>query len=380
MRGRLLRSALLALVLTPLLAASALTAQQPAVAELDGKVSLADSAFAGARVTLHRVGTDGSGPLDSLLARADGTFHFTLPSVPNPEVEDVIYFASVVHDGVNYFGPAIHLAVQLDTLYEIRVYDTETAPADGAPLQVQARYTLLEPATGFWTATDLLQVINAGEHTLVPAAGGATWTYPLPEGASDLEVGGDQMTPDVVTLVNGRIRVTSSIPPGVREYVVRYRVPDPFVTFELPGFTGEMELLVKEPAPPMVVGGLVAAPPVEMEPGTVYRRFVEDSLLGASIVVTKGEGEALLPTRWFAVGLALVLALAALYSVLFPKVEAAAAPAAGSLARLNPFERRQLLLLQVARLDDSRDRGELTADEEWATRRRALLEQLQELG
>ena len=375
-----MRLGLLALFLASVVSAPALTAQQPADAELDGKVFLADSAFGRARVTLHRVGTDGSGPVDSLLARADGTFHFTLPSVPNPEAEDVIYFASVMHEGVNYFGTAIHLAVQLDTVYEIRVYDTETAPRDGAPLQIQARYTLLEPAIGFWTATDLLQVVNDGMHTLVPTSGGATWTYPLPEGASDLEVGGDQMSPDVVTLADGRMRVTSSIPPGMREYVVRYHVPDPFVTFPLPGFTGEMELLVKEPAPPMEVAGLISAPPVEMDPGTVYRRFVEDSLQNASVAVTKGKGESLLPTRWFAVGLALVLALAALYSVLFPKVEAAGAPDVGSLARLNPFERRQMLLLEVARLDDARDRGEITARDDWAARRRALLEQLQELG
>jgi hypothetical protein len=381
-RLRALPSALLLLVLSALVCAP-LAAQEPATAELNGKVLLADTAFAGARVTLHRVSTAGSGPIDSVLARKDGGFHFTLPSVPNPEVEDVIYFASVTHDGVNYFGPAIHLANELDSLYQIKAYDTLSAPPEGAQLQVQGRYTLLEPATGYWTATDLLQVVNSGVRTVIARPGGATWTYPLPEDASDLEIGGDQMEPDAITLVNGALRVESSLPPGVREFVVRYHVPDPFVSFPVPNLTGEMELLVKEPAPAMDVVGLTGAQPVEMEPGNVYRRFIGDSITVAEVEVKKGKGELSLPARWFAVGMALVLALAALYSVLFTKGEPAGAPAASeyaALSRLSPFERRQRLLLQVARLDESRDRGEIGADDEWAKRRRALLEQLQELG
>ena len=350
------------------------------MAELSGRVLLVDAPLPSVLVTLHRVGLDASGPLDSLQTRLDGSFRFRLPSVPDPGVEGIVYFASVRHDGVNYFGPAIHLAVQLDTLYEIRVYDTEMAPVEGAELPLQARYTLIEEQQGFWTATDLLQVSNPGQNTLVAGAEGVTWAYPLPDGASDLEVGGDQMTPDAAVLVGGLLRVTSSIPPGVREFVVRYRLPDLFGTFPVPGFTGEMEMLVREPAPALEVVGLQRAPPVEMEPGTTYRRFVEDSLQGATVTLSEGKGEPVLPTRQLAVGLALLLAVAALYSVLRPHAAVRGHPHVGVLAALAPFERRQMLLLEVARLDESRDEGGIVADEEWAARRRALLEQVQELG
>ena len=374
------RYGLATLVLLQFAWTPALIAQQLAAAELRGQVLLGDTPLPSAQVIVHRVSSDTSGPLDSLNTRPDGSFRFRLPSVPDPGVEQIVYFASVLYDGVSYFGSAIHLAVQLDTLYEIRVYDAEPAPVEGAGLQLQARYTLIEEQQGFWTATDLLQVNNPGQRTLVAVTEGVTWAYPLPEGASDLEVGGGQMTPDAVELIDGRLRVTSSIPPGMREFVVRYRLADPFVTLSLPGFTGEMELLVREPAPPLEVAGLQPAPSVEMEPGVTYRRFVEDSLLEATVTLSQGERQPVVPTRWLAVGLALVLAIASLYSVLRPRAAVAGHPEVPVPLAVTPLERRQMLLLEVARLDESRAKGEIALEDDWVARRRVLIERVQELG
>ena len=357
-----------------------LVAQQLATAELSGIVLLGDAALPSKQVTLHRVGTDTSGPVDSLSTDQDGSFRFTLPSIPDPGVEQTVFFASVLHDGVSYFGSAIHLAVQLDTLYEIRVYDSESAPAEGAGLPLQARYVLLEEQQGFWTATDLLQVNNPGERTLVAVAEGITWSYPLPEGATDLEIGGGEMTPDAAELVGSSLRVKSSIPPGMREFVVRYRLADPFVTLSLPGFTGEMELLVREPAPPLDVVGLQPAAPIEMEAGVTYRRFVEASLVEATVTLSEGEGQPIVPTRWLAVGLSLVLAIASLYTVLRPRTAVAGHAEAPVSPEVTSFERRQMILLEVARLDESRDKGEIALEDEWAARRRVLIERLRELG
>jgi len=371
---------LAAIVLLQCVSTPALVAQQLAEAELSGRVLLGDNQLPSAQVVLHRVSSDTSGPLDSLNTRQDGSFRFRLPSVPDPGVEQIVYFASVLYDGVSYFGSAIHLAVQLDTLYEIRVWDAEPAPLEGAGLPLQARYTLLEEQQGFWTATDLLQVNNPGQRTLVAATEGVTWAYPLPEGAYDLEIGGGQMTPDAAELIDGHLRVSSSIPPGMREFVVRYRLADPFVTLSLPGFTGEMELLVREPAPPLEVAGLQPAPPVEMEPGVTYRRFVEDSLLEATVTLSQGQSQPVVPTRWLAVGLALVLAIASLYSVLRPRAAGAGHLDGPVSPEVTPFQRRQMLLLEVARLDESRAKGEIALEDDWVARRRALIERVQELG
>jgi hypothetical protein len=359
-----------------------LRAQETAVAELRGQVLVNETPASGSVVVLHRVGPDASGPIDSVRTGAQGSFRFRLPGVPDPATEEV-WFASVAREGVNYFGPLIATAAQLDSLYVVRAYDTAPAPAGGAALEIAARYILLEevPNAG-WTATDLIHVRQTGERTLVAAPGGATFVYPLPEGATDLEIGGNQMTPDAATLAGGSLRVSSAIPPGEREFVVRYRLPDPFLRLTLPGRTGEIELLVKEPAPPLEVEGLEGAQPVEMEPGVTYRRFAGANVADLALVVREGEGAPLVPTRWLAVGLALLLASAALYGVLRPHPQVAGAAAAPAPARavVTPFERRQRLLLEVARLDEAHAAGRVPDADEWAARRRALLERVRELG
>lgn len=374
----------LALALLTLFAgAPRLVAQEPATADIRGQVLVNGEPAAGATVVVHRVGPDASGPLDSLRSGRDGGFRFRLPRVPDPGSGEV-FFASVEHGGINYFGPLIQIAAQLDSIYVVRAFDSQPAPPGGAVLPVSARYILLEevPDVG-WSATDLVHVAYQGERTLVSAPGGATFVYPLPAGATNLEIGGNQMAPDAATLTeDGNLRITSAIPPGEREFVVRYHVPDPFLTLRFPGNTTEAELLVKEPAPPMEVEGLQAAPPVEMEPGVHYRRYAGGDLNDVTVVIRRGKGEPLLPTRWLAVGLALLLASAALYGVLrpHPQMANAAGAAAPGPPGLSSFERRQRLLLEVAHLDEAHAACRIASADEWAARRRALLELVHELA
>ena len=366
-----------------LLAAPALRAQQPAVAELRGKVLVNEQPAAGTMVVVHRVAAAGAGPIDSVRTGKDGGFRYRLPHVPDPDASNEVFFASVSHGGVSYFGPIVQTVADLDSLYVVRTYDTETAPAQGAVIPIDARYVLLEEAkdTG-WMATDLIHFEYKGDKTLVAAPGGATFVYPLPEGASDMQVGGAEATPDQATIKDGALWVTSAIQPGEREFMVRYKVPSPYLTLRYPGETKEAELLVKEPAPPLDVGGLLAAPPVEMEPGVNYRRYAAGDLLNSTVIIKKGKGEPIVPTGWLAVGLALLLASAALYSVLRPHqaVASAAGAAPVALAGLSPFAQRQRLLLEVARLDEAKDQGRVADADDWAVRRRALLERIRELG
>lgn len=347
-----------------------------------GRVLLGDGPFAAAPVIVHRVGPDASEPLDTLRTGLDGGFRFRLQSVPNPAVREGFYFASVEHGGVNYFGRLIQTAAELDSLYVIQAYESEVAPEGGASIDLTARYILLEeqPDIG-WTATDLMHLTRTGSRTLIARPDGATFVYPLPEGASDLEVGGNQMAPDAAELVDGNLRVTSAIPPGEREFVVRYRVLDPFVTVPYPGSTHEAELLVRQPAPALQVEGLRAAPAVEMEPGSSYLRFAGTDLRDATVAVRRDRTPRL-PLRWVAVTIAFLLASIALFSVLrpHPAVAGQSGVAAGQRPELTPFERRQMLLLEIARLDEARDAAEIPDPEEWAARRRALLERLGELG
>ena len=261
-----------------------------------------------------------------------------------------VWFFSVDHEGVEYFGTPIHGAAQLDSLHVLQVYDTTVAPAAGALLPLSARYTMLEGEPEGWYVTDMMQLVNDGERTLVAGTGGATWVYPLPAGAVDLEIGGEQMAPNAARIVEGALRVTSAIPPGQREVLVRYRLPDPFVTLRYPGVTSEVGLLVREPAPRLAVEGLVSEQPVEMAMGVRYQRYTGAQLVDAVVSVRELVDPPELLLGWVAVSIAMTLTGAGVFAVLRPRDAvarmASVVPAADMDVRMSPFERRQLLLLK----------------------------------
>src|SRR5690606_37991892 len=135
-----------------------------------------------ATVVLHRVSEEIQGEIDSTRVAADGTFSMRLPSLPNPAVGDA-YFASVLHQGVVYFGRLIDAPVELDSLYVIQAYDTLVAPPEGAPVVLEARSMFIEPSGGAWVVTDLFTLRNDELRTIVAPPGGSVWRYPLPQGA-----------------------------------------------------------------------------------------------------------------------------------------------------------------------------------------------------
>ena len=126
------------------------------------------------------------------------------------------------------------MPVQLDSLYEIRTYDTLMAPEPGIPLPVQARNIFLEGEDGAWQVTDLLQVRYEGDRTVVAREGGAVWRYPLPPGAMDPSVVEGDFGVEALDFEEGDVVVRSALPPGERLFVVRYTLPDPFLSLPLP--------------------------------------------------------------------------------------------------------------------------------------------------
>ena len=353
---------------------SALDAQVEAEPVLRGLVQVGEEPLGEGRVVLHRIDQLEQGQLDSLALGADGTFSFRLPTVPDPG-GDQIYFASVRHHGVLYFGTAVTRAAQLDSTYLIQTWDTLVVsdPA-GLDLPVSIRNVFLEPEGEQWRATDLIQVVNTGERTLVNQEGTAVWSYPLPERATLPTMGGDAI-PGSTEFVDGRLRAYAALPPGERVFVMRYLVPDPFVTLPLPGETQVLEVLVREPAPRIEAPGLEGGLPVELEEGRTYRRFSGSELSDTRIQLLEGEESRSLPLAWIVVGLALLLASVALWAVLDrpsrdPEPIAAAADEVGE---------RRALVRAIALLDrEFEARGDPTPEERatYRNRRRVLLDRL----
>ena len=342
-------------------ASAPLTAQIPATPQLDGTAYVGDTVMTDGTVVLHRLSEDTQGELDSLAVGSDGTFVFELPGVPDPARNDV-FFASIRHHGVLYFGPAITTPAQLDSVYRIQAYDTLVAPAEGMDVPVQSRSVFFEPDSVGWRVTDLFQLRNDASRTLVSRPGGRIWSHPLPEEARDVRAGEGELAFDAIRYQEGEVVVRAALPPGERLFVVRYHVDSPELTIPTEGLTETLDVLVREPAPPLGVEGLQLMDRIELDPGSTYLRYSGTDVGSGAVTITETEEATPPRVEWVAVVLALLLTGAALF-ILRPSTRPQPAPAA-------PAPTRQGLIRQVALLDEEFEAGEASEEARLAYERR----------
>ena len=202
-----------------------------------------------------------------------------------------MYFASVRHDGVLYFGTPITAPVDLDSLYLINAYDTLVAPPGGVSIALEARSLFFEPAGSEWAVTDVFQLRNDGDQTLVPRLGGRVWGYPLPDGARDVSAQ-QEMSEEVISAEGGDIVFRAALPPGPRLFVLRYFVDSLSVAIPTPGETEMLDVLVREPAPSIAIEGLVQEQSIQLEVGSTYRRFAGQEVTLPQIQISPVQGSA----------------------------------------------------------------------------------------
>ena len=371
------RSALLGLILAlHVLAPGSVAPQELADPVLRGRVFVGDTVARGGTVVLHRVSSETQGEIDSASVAADGTFSVRLPSVPDPARSEV-YFASVRHAGILYFGQPVNLPVQLDSVYEIRTYDTTMVAREGQMIPVEAREIFLQVSEGQqWDAVDLFQLRNDGPRTLVAQDGGVVWSYPLPEGARDATVSDMGLGAEAAEVREGRLVVTAPIPPGERMYVVRYALDDPYVAVPVSEAIEALEILVREPAPPLDAEGLQPLDRVELEPGSAYLRFSGANLSQGQVGLVAGKKTSTPPVGWYSFILALALTAVGVWAVQSGATRgpAPAAPKA---------QGREDLLLEVAKLDEEHAARVSPSAEErglYEARRRDLLRRIRASG
>lgn len=356
-------------------------AQEEVVPELIGQVSRGVEPFSGVTVVLHRVSPTEAGEIETALSDSTGEFRFVLPAVPREE-DGVVFFASVEHQGITYFGQPIARAVQLDSLYLVEAYDTLVVQPGGAPIPVGTRYIVASEEAVGWTLTDLFELNHQGVQTFVATDGGVTWRHPLPEGARNAEAGGGDLAPEATQVVDGEVVLTGPISPGLRQFVLRYQV-DALDGLEIPVApgTGVVEFLLREPAPDMEIEGLLPISAIDMQ-GVVFRRYAGEGPASGSVRLGLAEPELRLPVEWIAVGLSFVLALAGL--VAWGRRPAGRTPAVAGSRRPEPdaVDLRNTLLLEVARLDRTLDDETLTPEERTRleTRREELTARLARRG
>ncbi len=352
-------------------------AQEEAVAILRGEVRGAGVGVQEGMVVLHRVSAEESGEIDSVRVGRDGRFSITLPYVPDHGARPEIFFASFLYSGIAYFGPPITEAVQLDSLYLIQAYDTASVPPGGVTLPVSARSLFLEETPDGWSVADVFQIVQGGERTLYSPEEGVVWSHPLPPAARDFEVGQADLAADAVRFNAGRLEIYAPLQPGERFILVRYQVEGREMEIPLAGRTERLEILVREPAPPVEFPPLAEGSPVEMEPGNAFRRFtgegIQDTVIRARIAPRPWK----LPAEWLGVLLAGILGAAGVWGFRYRgRLESAGRGREGGLSR-------EGLLVAVASLDEEFARAGDTSPEAGAryrARRGDLLSRIKRLS
>jgi hypothetical protein len=367
-----------------LASAGALLAQEARPPELAGTAYVGEAPMQEGTIVLHHLANGTQGELDSTTVAADGTFAFDLPRLPRPDSGDV-FFASVRHDGVLYFGPAVTQTAQLDSVYEIFAYDTLLAPAEGLPMPLQSRSIFFEPDSAGWRVTDLFQLRNDSDRTLVTRPGGRVWRHPLPEGATDVTTGEGELSFAAAEYEGGALVVRAAVPPGERLFVVRYRVGSLGIDVPTQGPTEALDVLIREPAPPVEVPGLELLDRIELEAGSTYIRFTGADVDVPFVRIVESEAAGPPRVEWAAFLLALVLGAAGLWALrptpARPGSGVRPAPPVSAGARSTGSDERRALLHEVARLDEDFSSGDAAPEvrRRYEARRAELIRRIREL-
>jgi hypothetical protein len=230
-------------------------------------------------VVLHRVASDGAGPLDSMRTRADGGYRFRYRPTGDTAA---IYFVSTNRGGIAYFTTPSREAVVRGEAGELLVFDTTSAPI---PITIRGRHVIVTaPDTGDLRA--IIEVYEVSNDTTVTrvarGAEGITFDAPLPPGATRLAGGDGDVSPDAIQMNAGRAEVAAPLAPGTKRISFYY---------DLPSDRSPIELLVESAVPVLEVliedsngsaegAGLVAVDPVTVE-GRPFRRYLAQDVAAA---------------------------------------------------------------------------------------------------
>ena len=231
-----------------------------------------ETPVAGIVVTIHRVGTDSSGPIDSVRTDARGAYRF---SYRRAGATDAIYFAAAVYRGIAYFSSPFRAAVVRGDDAEIVVFDTTAQPVR---FTVQGHHIVIGAPrpTGL---RDIVEVYEISNDTVVTAVGRDSltpvWTAPLPSGVTGFTPASGDVSASSLQFRDGRVELLAPFAPGVKQLSFTYALPAgafPLeITLDRPNAL--LEVLLEE------IGAQVRAPSLRAQgststQGRTFKRFL----------------------------------------------------------------------------------------------------------
>ena len=275
----------------------------------------------GIMVTLHRVGPDTAGPIDSVRSGPDGRYVFRYRPYG---AEEALYFVSASHAGIAHFSPPLRGASVTGEDAEVTVYDT-TSKALG--VTVRGRHIVVStPAVASAggesrrTVIEVYELSNDSVRTMIAGEGSGerpTWTAILPPGATNFQVGQGDVSEDAVSFTNGRVLVYAPFAPGLKQVSFSYMLPASAFPLRIPveHRTEVFEVLMEEPEGRASGAGLAPQGPVEAE-GRTFQRFLSQGVAANAVAtVTIEERDGSSRTLYIllvalAVGVAMLIGLA----------------------------------------------------------------------
>lgn len=258
-------------------------------------------------VTLHRVGSDTSGPVDSV--RTDSRGRYRLPFRPFG-VNDAIYFTAVMYNGIAYFSPPIHTQNE-DGDGDITVFDTTTGKV---PIATRGHHIVIATPSkdGIRKVTEVFEVANDSFVTRVAGVGdspaSASWSTPLAAGALRPTILEGDLPADATKFTAERLFVYAPFAPGLKQVAYTYFLKDDAFPLAIPveGETSVIEVLIEEGNATASGARLQQVAPVIIE-GRQFMRYLGSEVPDKSVIgiaIPKREAEI---NPWFVAALTLVI-------------------------------------------------------------------------
>jgi len=268
----------------------------------------------GTWVTLHRVGRDRAGPLDSLRTGVDGAYRFAYQI---SGASDAIYFVSASFAGIAYFSSGLSSTDVAGQDAEIQVFDTAST---GIGLTVRGRHIILSATTGGTRRAiiEVFEITNDSSRTLIGVNDKApTFRVRIPQGAQDFKVAQGDVPADAVTNSEGEVLVQMPFAPGLKRLSFSYSVDADAFPLKVPVqfATGVLEVLAEDPQATVTAPKIAETAPASID-GRNFRRFLGNDVPASGVLELDlpGSGQSQKSRIVFslvaAIGLAMLVSLA----------------------------------------------------------------------
>jgi hypothetical protein len=325
----------------------------------------------GVFVTVHRVGPDAQGPLDSVRTDATGRYALKYRRFGSDEA---LYFAATVYRGIAYFSAPLRPGLTRGDDAAITVFETTTHPV---ALTIQGHHIVVS-APGPDGARTVVEVYELSNDTTVTAIGRDSltpvWSAPIPRAAMRFHGGQGDVAPSNLAVRGGRVTMNAAFGPGVKQLSYSYSLPESAfpLRFRNERLTVVQEVLLEEPGAQARSPSLRSQDTVHAQGHTFKRFLAQGSPAGEELRIDVPTAAAGTRTRVL-IGVAVLFVLAM------------GAALARALARRSPRgaavpdgpSRAASLAAAIAALDARRDAGDTALDPaRYASERAELKAQL----